>query len=112
MDDLGLTGIGLDRAGDPVVETHSHCDQHITLIGLDVRGNVAVHSDHTLEMRVVRRQGAQTEKCGTCRDTSLVEEVREFLFRIAEDDSLAEDNERLFGRVDESDRRIDLGIRE
>ena len=54
MDDVGLRGVGVHGAGDPVVETHAHGDEQVALVGHDVGSHVSVHPDHALIQREVR----------------------------------------------------------
>ena len=55
--DLGLTGICIKGACYAVIKTHAYGNEHIALIGLDVRGQIAVHAEHAHVERVVTGQG-------------------------------------------------------
>ena len=46
VDDFCLTGIGLQVARHPVIKAHADGDEHITLVGLHIRSEVAVHAQH------------------------------------------------------------------
>ena len=60
MNDLGLTGIGLEVARHAVVEAHADGDENIALIRHHVGTEVAVHAEHALVERMVGRQCGQT----------------------------------------------------
>ena len=47
MYDFGLFGIRTEIAGYPVVKTHTYGDQDITFVGLHIRSQITVHTEHT-----------------------------------------------------------------
>ena len=48
VNDFGLLRIFAQGTGHPVVEAHSHSNEDIAFIGLDIRGDIAVHAYHAL----------------------------------------------------------------
>ena len=110
MNHFGLTGISRDRSGHPVVETHTHSNEQVTFIGFDIRSEIAVHSEHTLEMAESGRQGAQSEKSGTCRYIPFLEKIHKSLFCPAHQYALTEDHERPGGLVYHSCSLVKLSL--
>ena len=53
MDDLRLLGIGVEVTRHTVVESHSDSNQQVALVGLYVRSEVSVHTQHTHIQRMV-----------------------------------------------------------
>ena len=56
MDHFRLLGVCLQIASNTIVETHTDGDQHVTFIGLPIRTDIAVHTQHTLIQRKIGRQ--------------------------------------------------------
>ena len=53
MHDLGLRGIMFRDARDTVVETHPYGHDQIGAVRVDIRAEIAMHSEHTFEKPVV-----------------------------------------------------------
>ena len=98
---LGLLGIGIEATGDAVVETHAHSDEQVTFVGLHVRTQVAVHTQHTLAQAVPVRQGRESQQGTSHGDIGLLHEGAQLLGGIAQLDALACKQQRAFGGVDE-----------
>ena len=79
MDDLRLLGVGGDRPGDTVVETHADGDKQVALLREDIGSKSAVHAEHAGIMGIVAIQCAESEHGGAGGDVALVQEAGEFL---------------------------------
>ena len=101
MYDLRLGGIFGYDSGHAVIETHSDRDEQVAFVGLYIGSDVAVHADHSLVEWEIVREGAESEHRGSGRDVTLCEEGLELFLGMADQDSLAEDHERLLGAVQE-----------
>ena len=55
MHDSGLWSIGFYIAGDAVVETHAYGYDEVGTVGVDIRADIAVHTEHSLVQRMCRR---------------------------------------------------------
>ena len=62
MNDFGLRGIGCNVACHTVVETHTYGYQHIALVSIDVRSQIAVHAQHAFVQRMIGRQSRQSQQ--------------------------------------------------
>ena len=78
VDDFSLRSIGRHVARHTVVEAHAHGYQHIALVGIDVRPQIAMHTQHALVQRMVGRQGRKSQQGTSGRQFSLLNEGSEF----------------------------------
>ncbi len=109
MDYLRLLGISVDVACYTVVETHTDSNEKVTLVGLDVRSEITVHTQHSHIQRMVRRQVGQPEESTTDRYVRFLYKVKEFRMSVAQFHSLSRKQQWLVGMVDEV-RRLFYGI--
>ncbi len=101
VDDFGLFCVFVEATGDAVVEAHADGDEDIAFVREQVGTIISVHAEHADVEGVAGRQGAGAEDGPGCGDTAFLYELAEFLFCVAEDDALAEEDEGFFCFVDE-----------
>ncbi len=89
MNDFCLTGIGVEVAGDTVVETHADGDQHVALVGIHVGSDITVHPQHPCVERVVGGDGGKPEDGRAERNAAFLQESQQLLLRISEDHALS-----------------------
>ena len=108
VDDFRLLGICIQIAGHTVVETHTHGNEHIALIGLDIRPEITMHTEHTFIQRMIRRDGREAEQCTSARNVRLFQECLQFLLGISQFDTLSYQHERLLCRIYQIGRMLKL----
>src|SRR5579859_797412 len=99
MDDPGLFGVFVEAAGDAIVEAHADGDEHVAIVCEEVGAVVAVHAEHPDVQWMIGRECAEAEEGPGRGDTAFFDEGPEFLFRLTEDDALAEEDEGAFSLV-------------
>ena len=104
MDDLGLACIALELARNAVVEAHTDGDEHVALVRLAVRADVAVHAQHAFVQAEVGGHSRKPQHGCSGGDVSFFEEVLQLLFGTAEDDTLPNQRKGTLGRVDQGGR--------
>ena len=97
-------GVGAEMRGIPrhaVVETHAHGHEQVALLVLDVGTVVAVHAQHAHVLRMVGRQGRETQQGRGGGHAALVEQRPQLGFGVAQDDALTHHDQRTAGLVDQ-----------
>ena len=104
---FALRRVGLEVAGDAIVEAHAERDQQVGFLDRRVDPGLAVHAHHAEIERMRRREAADAEQRHRDRDLRLLGERLQRRFGAAEDDAVAGEDQRALGRVDRarSDRR-------
>ncbi len=106
VDYFCLFGIGSEIASHTVVKTHADSNQDIAFIGIDIRSQVAVHTQHTLIQRMLRRQSRKTEQRASRRHVRLFYESTQFALRIAQLNALPHQYKRTFGFINQFGSRF------
>ena len=105
---LGLLGVCVKRACYAVVKTHADSDQDIALIGLNIGGQISVHSQHTHVERVVTWQGGESQQCAGCGQITLLDESGQLLLGITQFNSVTYQYKRLLCAVNQGNGIIYL----
>ena len=61
MNHFGLSGIGIQVTGNPVVEPHAYGNQHIAFVGFDIGAYITMHSQHPFIQGMVSRHSRQSQ---------------------------------------------------
>ena len=93
MNDLCLSGVCIKFAGHTVIKTHSHGYQHITFIGLDIRTEITVHTQHTFIEPVVGRQSRKSQQSASARHIGFLDKGTQFILCITKLHSLTDQNQ-------------------
>ena len=99
MDYFCLRRIRSQLARNTVVKAHTHCNQHIAFIGIDIRSQIAVHTQHAFVQRMSRGQCGKPQQRTSCRHIRLFDESTQFVLRIAEFHSLPHQYQRTLRRI-------------
>ena len=101
MYNLGLTSVGGYITRHTVIEAHTYSYQHVTLVSVDIRTQIAVHAQHAFVQRMVRRQGREPQQGTPCRQASLLDKGAQLCLRIAQLYPLPYQYQRSLGSIDE-----------
>ena len=101
MNDFGLLGILIQAAGNPVVETHAHRNEHIALVGKDVGSIISVHAQHTNCLRMIGRNSTHTKDGPGRRNAGLFNKRFKFRFGSSQYYALSKNYKRSFGSIDQ-----------
>ena len=104
VDLLRVRRVGLEVAGDAIVEPHAERDQQVGFLNRGVHPGLAVHAHHAEVQRMRGREAADAEQRHRHRNLRLLGERLERRFGAAEDDAVAGQDQRTLGRVDQRDR--------
>ena len=104
VDLLRVRRVGLQVAGDAIVEAHAERDQQIGLLDRGVDPGLAVHAHHAEVQRMRRREAADAEQRHRDRNLRLLGERLQRRFGAAEDDAVAGEDQRPLGGVDQRER--------
>ena len=110
VDDRGVRGELLDRAGDAVVETRAHGDEEVALADGPVAGDGAVHAVPVKGLRMVAGEGAEAHQRGRDGDAGGFSEGAELLVGVAGKDAAADVERRLLGLLDEAQDLLEFAV--
>ncbi len=99
VDLLGVERVGLEVAGDAVVEAHAEGEQQVGLLDRVVDPRLAVHAHHADVERVAGREAAEAEQRHRHRRVDQLGELPHFLHRPALQDALPGEDDRLASRA-------------
>ena len=100
VNNLGLFSVCLQITCHTVVETHTHCNEQITLIRHHIRAQISMHTEHTHVQWMVRRQCRKSKQRATSRHLSLLKEFFQFLTCITKFHTLTYQNKRFYRFID------------
>ena len=107
VNDLGLLGVCLEVAGHTIVETHTHSNQQVALIGHHIGTQVAVHTQHTLVEWMVGRDGRKAKHRTSERNLRLLGKFEHFLIGTCQFDTLTHQHEWFHAPVDQFGSLLD-----
>ena len=96
--------VGLEVAGDAIVEPHAEREQQVGLLNRGVDPGFAVHAHHAEVQRVRRRHAADAEQRHRDRDLGALGELPDDGRGVRQDDAVAGEDQRPLGRVDQLER--------
>ena len=99
MDYFCLRRIRGQLARHTIVKTHAYRNQHIALIGIDIRPQIAMHAQHPLVQRMLCWQCGKPQQGATGRHIRLFDESTQFVLRIAKLHALPHQHQRTFRRI-------------
>ena len=108
---LRVDRVGLDVAGDAIVEPHAERDQQIGLLDRMVDPRLAVHAHHADVERVAGREAAQSEQRHRDRRVDALGELPHFLHRAALQDALPGEDHGTLRLREQIDGRRHLRLR-
>ena len=94
VDLLRVRRVGLEVAGDAVVEPHAERDEQVGFLNGRVDPGFAVHAHHAEVLRVRCRQTADAEQRHRHGNARRVDERAELVHRAAEHDAVAGEDQR------------------
>ncbi len=101
VDLLGILRVGLEIAGDAVVEAHAESEQQIGFLNGVVDPGFAVHSHHAEVQRMRSGERAQAEQSQGNGDAGLLRQGQNFRHGAGNDDAVSGQNQRPLGFVDQ-----------
>ena len=101
VDLLRVHRVGLQLAGDPVVEAHPQRDQEICFLDRRVHPGFTVHPHHAQAERMRRREASEAEQRGGHRNAGLLGELAQERRRSRHQNSLPREDQGPLGRVDQ-----------
>ena len=101
---LRVARVGLEVAGDAVVEPHAERDQQVGLLNRVVDPRLAVHAHHAEVERMRRRHAADAEQRHRDRNLRALGEREDLALGARQHDAVAGENQRPLGAVDQRDR--------
>ena len=107
VDDLGLLGVGLEVAGHTIVETHTHGNQQVALVGHHIGTEVAVHTKHALVERMVGRNCRKAKHRASERNLCLLGKFEHFLIGTSKFDTLTHQHKWFHALVDHLSSLLD-----
>ena len=105
---LGLLGISIESTGYAVIKTHTNGNQYITLIGLDIGSQIAVHSQHAHVERMVAGKCCKPQQSTGGGQITLFKKISQFLLCITQFNAVAYQYQRLLGVVYQCYSIVDL----
>ena len=84
MNHFRLLGVRSQVSGHTVVKTHADSNQDITFIGVHIRSEITVHSQHTFVQRMLGRQSRQSQQRTSGGHICLFDESTQFLLCVAQ----------------------------
>ena len=99
VDDFRLLGVCIEITRYTVIETHTYSNQDITFIGLYIRTEITVHTEHALVQRMIGRNGRKSQQSTSTRDVRLLQESLQLFLGISQFHTLSYQHERLLCRV-------------
>ncbi len=103
VDLLRVDRVGLDVAGDAIVEPHAEREEQVGFLNRVVDPRLAVHAHHADVERMAGREAAEAEQRHRDRRVDALGELPHFLHRAALQDALPREDDRPL-RLRESDR--------
>ena len=97
-------GVGLEVAGDAIVEAHAEGEQQVGLLDCRVDPGLAVHAHHAEVQRVGGGDAAESEQRHGNRDLGALGELADDGLRVRHHDAVAGEDQRPLGRVDQIER--------
>ena len=107
MNHFCLFGVCLQITCDTIVETHTDSDQHIAFVGLPVRSDIAMHTEHPLIQRKIGRQRRQTKNGRTGGNVILHQKCFQLFFGTSQQDTLSDQAERFLRFIDQCSSCLD-----
>ena len=101
VDLLGILGVGLEIAGDAVVEAHAQGQQQVGFLNGVVDPGFAVHSHHAQVQRMRSGKRAQAEQSQSHGNAGLLRQGQNFRHGARDDDAVPRENQRPLGIVDQ-----------
>ena len=101
---LRVRRVGLEVAGDAIVEAHAERDQQVGFLDRDVDPRLAVHAHHAEVERVRGREAADAEQRHRDRDLRALGEGAQLALAPEMHDAVAGEDHRPLRRVDQRDR--------
>ena len=95
---LALRRVGLEVAGDAVVEAHAERDQQVGFLDRRVDPGLAVHAHHAEVERMRWREAADAEQRHRDRDAGALGELAHERHRAGEHDAVAGEDDRPLAR--------------
>ena len=95
-----MRGVGLELAGDPVVEAHAEGEQQVGALDGGVDVGLAVHAHHAEAERVAGWEAAQAQQGERDRDVGLVDELPQQLAGAGLEHAVAGQDQRPLGARD------------
>ena len=108
---FALRRVGLQVAGDAIVEAHAEGQQQIGLLNRGVDPGLAVHAHHAEVQRMVRGDAAEAEQRHRDRGFGLLGEGDDLLGGARLDDAAAGEDHRPLRLANQLDRALEVGRR-
>src|SRR3712207_8298386 len=77
MNHFRLFGISRHIARHPIIETHPDSNQYVALIGIHIRSQITVHSQHSFIKRMLCGQDRESVQCTAGREVRSEEHTSE-----------------------------------
>ena len=103
MDLLGVRRVGLEVAGDAIVEAHAERQQEVRFLNGVIDPRLAVHAHHADVERMAGGQAAEAEQRHRHRRVDPFGELAHLPHRAALQDALARQDDRLARGADQLD---------
>ena len=107
MHNLGIGSVSLHIAGHTVIKSHAYRDEQISLIGIDVRTYVTMHSQHTLIQGMVGRHRGEPQQRRRNRNVGSLGKTRELLLGISYHHAMTRQNHGALSLIDQRSRTVD-----
>ena len=101
MNHFRLFGVSSQIASHTVVKAHTNGNQHIAFIGIDIRPQITVHTQHSFIQRMFCRQSRQSEQRTACRHIRLFDKFTQFVLCISQFNTLSYQYKRTFGVINQ-----------
>ena len=99
-----------DLARHAITEAHADAEQQVTLLDGHVGPIRAMHARKAKEALLVGRDGAESEQGRRARCAEAAHDVLEHICLLREDDAAARKDQRLLGRADGLNHRVNLPL--
>ena len=101
VDLLGVLRVGLEIAGDAIVEAHAQRQQQVGFLNRVVDPGFAVHSHHAQVQRMRSRKRSQAEQSQSDGNAGLLRQGQHFRHGARDDDAVSGEDQRPLGFVDQ-----------
>ena len=101
MNHFCLFGVSSQITGHTVIKTHTNSNQHITFIGIDIRSQIAVHTQHTFIQRMFCWQSRKPEQRTTRRHIRFFDKLAQFALCISQFNTLSNQYKRTFSVINQ-----------